>query len=196
MDTTLYLVVAAIILALIGYFIGTGKIHFKPSVMILMAAIILLPFALNAFIWLYVSSAPETVIPDVMGQPSEKAIEMLAENNLKGEVVGISFSKEPSGTVISQRPEAGRRVKEGRTVSLIASAAEDTAAVPNIVGRTSEEAFVALKEAGLTAGKVNYVYSESGEGYVTEQSPSAGNTVLMGSDVSMILMIKKVEGND
>jgi len=49
--------------------------------------------------------------PNIMGLSSEKAIELLAENNLKGEVIGISFSKEPSGTVISQRPEAGRTVK-------------------------------------------------------------------------------------
>jgi beta-lactam-binding protein with PASTA domain len=196
MDTTLYLVGAAIILALIGYLIGIGKILFRPSVIFLMAAIILLPFALNAFIWLYVTSAPETVIPDVLGLSSEKAIEMLAEDNLKGEVIGISFSKEPSGTIISQRPESGRKVKEGRTISLIASAAEATTAVPNIAGRTSEEAIAAIKEAGLNAGKINFVYSESGGGYVTEQSPSAGNTVLLGSEVSMTLMIKKEVSND
>lgn len=196
MDTTLYLVGAAVILALIGYLIGIGKIIFRPSVIALMAAIIILPFALNAFIWLYVSSAPETVIPDVMGLPSEKAAVMLAGNNLKSEVIGISFSKEPSGTVISQRPEAGRRAKEGRTINLIVSAAETTVAVPDIIGKTSEEAFAALREAGLIQGKMNYIYSESGEGRVTEQSPSAGNTVLKGSEVSMTFMVKKEESND
>ncbi|MFA5103841.1 MAG: PASTA domain-containing protein [Candidatus Margulisiibacteriota bacterium] len=196
MDTTLYLVGAAIILALIGYLIGIGKILFRPSVLFFMAAIIILPFAINAFIWLYVSSSPETVIPDVLGMPSEKAIEMLAENDLKGEVIGISFSKEPSGTIISQRPEAGRKVKEGRTINLIASAAETTTTVPNIIGKTSGEAVAVLKESGLNSGKVNYVYSESGQGYVTEQSPSVGNTVLVGSEVSMTLMIKKEGSND
>lgn len=196
MDTTLYLVGAAMILGLIGYLIGVGKILFKPSVLLIMAAIIILPFAINAFIWLYVSSAPEAVIPDVLGLPSEKAIEMLAEYNLKGEVIGISFSKEPSGTVISQRPEAGRTVKEGRTINLIVSASETTVAVPNITGKTSGEAFAALREAGLNTGSINFIYSESGGGYVTEQSPAAGNTVLKGSNVDMILMLKKEEIDD
>ncbi len=196
MDTALYLAGAAMILALIGYFIGIGKILLKPSVILLMAAIILVPFAINAFIWLYVSSAPETVIPDVLGLPSERAMVMLAGNNLKGDVIGISFSNEPSGTVISQRPEAGRRVKEGRTINLIVSAAETTVAVPDTVGKTREEAFAALKEAGLMPGKISYIYSESGEERVIEQSPAAGNTALKGSEVSMTLLMKKEENND
>jgi eukaryotic-like serine/threonine-protein kinase len=196
MDATLYLVGAAAVLAVMGYLIGIGRISFRPAILLLMAVILLLPFALNAFIWLYVSSAPETVIPDVMGLPSEKAIVALASNNLKGEVIGITFSKEPSGTVISQRPEAGKRVKEGRTVNLIVSATETTVAVPDLVGKTREEALSILKDSGLNPGKVNFIYSESGEGYVTEQSPSAGNTVLKGSDVSVTFMIKKEESND
>jgi serine/threonine-protein kinase len=191
MDITLYLAGAAVLLAVIGYLIGIGRIAFRPAVLLIMAMIVLFPFALNAFIWIYVSSSPETVIPDVMGLPSEKAIVMLAANNLKGEVIGISFSKEPSGTVISQRPEAGRRVKEGRTINLIVSAAETTVEVPNLVGKTREEALAALKEAGLNPGKVNFIYSDSGEGYVTEQTPAAGNTVLKGSDVSVTFMIRK-----
>ncbi len=196
MDTTLYLIGAAIILAFIGYLIGIGKLLLKPPVMILMAAIIIIPFAINAFIWLYVSSAPETVIPDVLGLPSEKAIEMLEGNNLKGEVIGISFSNEPSGTVISQRPEAGRKVKEGRTINLIVSAAETTVSVPDIVGKTKDEAAAILESSGLILGKINYIYSESGEGYVTEQSPAAGNTVLKGSEVSLVLLVKREESND
>ena len=195
METTLYLVAAAVILAVVGYMIGLGKIIFRPSLLIVMAVILILPFALNLFIWFYASSTPETTIPNVMGMASEKAIETLQDNGLDGEVIGVSFSKEPSDTVISQRPQAGKKVKEGRTISLIVSAAETTVTVPDVAGKTSEEASSMLKDYGLIVGKINYIYSEAGRGTVTEQSPSAGNTVLKGSEVSLTVMIRKEEND-
>lgn len=195
METTFYLIAAAVILGFIGYMIGIGKILLKPSVLLGMAVILLLPFALNFFIWYYASSTPETVIPDVMGMTSEKAIEQLQDSGLDGEVIGVSFSKEPSGTVISQRPAAGKRVKEGRTISLIVSAAETTVTVPDVVGKTSEEAASVLSSYGLTIGKVNYIYSDSGNGIITEQSPSSGNIAMKGSEISVTIMTRKEEND-
>ena len=121
MEMTSYFLVAAAVFVLVGYLIGKGTIPVRPSVVLILIFILALPFLINAFIWFYAGSTPETSTPNVMGLASDRAVEKLRDEGLNGEVIGVSFSKEPSGTVISQQPEAGRRVKTGRTVNLIVS---------------------------------------------------------------------------
>lgn len=186
------LLIAITILFLLALFLIFGRISLKTIIFVILF-ILVLPFLFQAFIWVYVNSTPETVIPNVMGLPKEEAISILEKHNLKGEVIGVSFSKEPNGTVISQRPEAGRKVKEGRIINLIVSINESTVEVPNIVGKTTEEAYYILKESGLKPGNVTFIYSEGGQGYIIEQNPSAGNTVQKGTEINVKILVKPNE---
>lgn len=185
MEITFYLALAAVIFAVIGYLIGAGKISLRPSTWLVMFIIIALPFLLNLLIWLYAGTTPETNVPDVMGLQSNAAISKLEEANLEGEIAGVSFSNKPGGTVISQLPEAGRRVKIGRIIGLIVSASESSINVPNLIGKTSDEAQSMLSPYGLVIGQVMAQSSSVAPGIIIEQSPAPGSVAHKGSGITI-----------
>jgi eukaryotic-like serine/threonine-protein kinase len=140
-----------------------------------------------------VSRGPQQVeVPGVVGQSLESAQATLEDAGLVGEVV----SEEPSddfpepGTVIGQDPGEGDQIEEGGSVALTVSSGPATTTVPNLICNTPEEAQGQLEEAGLE-------YSEGGsrpstecggeEGVVIEQRPDDGETVEIGSTVTVAL---------
>jgi len=198
MGIDLFLLLFILLALIFVYLVVIGKLSIKPFsiLLVIIASAILIPIALNAFIWLYVSSSPETVIPNVMGMSKEEAINLLQKNNLKGEVIGVAFSNSPSGTVVSQRPEAGKRVKEGRVISLILSISENTVKVPDLLGKATDEAYYLIKNSGLVPGKISYVYSDNGQGLIIEQNPSPGTSVQKGTEVSVKVLTKQNDGEE
>jgi len=65
----------------------------------------------------------------------------------------------PDGYVISQQPEAGMPVKEGRVINLMVSKGGEVVAVPQLSGFTRANAEVQITNALLTLGKVEEQYS-------------------------------------
>jgi len=190
-DLVIYFMLSAVALTVIGYFIGAGRISLKPATLLVMLFILMLPVALNMFIWLYSGTIPELLTPNVLGMPGQAAIETLEASGLKGEIAGISFSKEPGGNVISQQPEGGKRVKSGRLVKLIISARERSVTVPDLKGKTSSEAEAVLSSFGLNVGQIFSSPSDDSPGAVIDQSPRAGEVVSLGSNVSITVTVGK-----
>ncbi|MCX5749681.1 MAG: PASTA domain-containing protein [Candidatus Saganbacteria bacterium] len=188
-DLVIYFMLSAVALAVIGYFIGAGKISLKPVTLLVMFLILVLPVGLNLFIWIYSGTIPEVFVPDVLGSPGSDAVAVLEKTGLKGEIAGISFSKEPGGTVISQQPEGGKKVKAGRLVKLIISARERSVTVPNLIGKTSTEAESILISFGLNIGQVFESPGDGTLGIVTDQKPAVGEVVSLGSNVSVTITV-------
>lgn len=168
----------------------------SPQIIIpVVIALIVVP-ALAGYIYvIYFDSLPDVIVPDLKGWPVSSAQEKLQVLNLRGRAAGtISETDIPLGCIVSQRPEAGRRVKLGRLVNFLTSSGERTVPVPNLLGQTAEQAGTALLEKGLLAA-VSYEYSQGVDpGLVVGQSPLPGE--LLGTGSSVEVTVSTVEGGD
>ena len=95
------------------------------------------------------------------------------------------------GTVLSQDIAQGTKVDKGTTVNVVVAGEEDNNSalveVPNVVGKTENEAVNALKKAELEFRK-NYKYSDSvAAGTVISQDPANGESVEKGTTVTIVI---------
>ena len=125
-------------------------------------------------------------MPDVINLPYETAFNMLAG---KGFVVNKleSYSNTVAkGYVISQSPVAEQKVIVGSTVTVTVSLGKEdtTVRVPNLMGRTEDEAVAILIENNLAVGNIGQMNSETvPEGQVCYQSYSYGAFVERGTAI-------------
>lgn len=105
----------------------------------------------------------------------------------------------PSGSVISQSPEAGSMVAPGSTVNVVISTGageagaeipEGSVAVPNIIGLTETQAKTALTASGLSWSSITEEKSDSvAAGLVISQSVEPDSVVSGGSSVDFVLSL-------
>jgi serine/threonine-protein kinase len=157
--------------------------------------IILLPIPIGYLYYIYVDSLPELTVPDLAGLKYERAVEKLREIQLEGKKVGEVFDmKYLEGRVVSQRPEAGRKVKIGRMVNLLTSSGKRKVNVPNLLGRPEVHAQAVLAAEGLVVGEVSRDFTpELDADIVLSQNPLPGEEVDLGSIVSLTISSQSQE---
>ena len=117
----------------------------------------------------------------------EEAEAKLAKYDLeieKGETVKASEQYE-EGQISSQEPEAGSKVKEGSTIVVDVVEKIKSGKVPNLEGKTFQEAVEALDEAGYKLGRVEKEKSNLPKDTVTKTSPEAGEKLKKGEEVKL-----------
>jgi serine/threonine-protein kinase len=127
-------------------------------------------------------------VPSVVGLTQQQA-QVQLEN--AGFEVGDVLSKRgnaPRGQVLAIEPAAGQTVALPRTVTLTVSGGPVTITIPNVLGRTQEEARSALEQLGLSVVAVT-IDSLAFEpaGVVTSQSPAAGASVVAGTGIRLMV---------
>jgi serine/threonine-protein kinase len=138
----------------------------------------------GATVTMYVSSGPEQVqVPDVRGQSYDDATATLDDDGFKWRRVEQESDK-PAGTVISQDPPGGSLKPKGARITLYVAKEAQTVDVPDVTGKTEDEAIATLFAAGL-ASKPTYqpVTDPNQDGKVIDQKPKAGKKVKRGSQV-------------
>jgi serine/threonine-protein kinase len=135
----------------------------------------------------YVSSGPqEATVPDVTGESQATATATLAAAGLKVSASKREVAEPAAGTVISQSPAAGSRVRAGSTVVIVVAQAQAKTAVPNVVGQSEVQAISTLTGAGFEATTVTRATAEEAKvGVVLEQSPAAGRKLAKGATVTI-----------
>lgn len=132
------------------------------------------------------SGAKTVTVPNVLGYTQEDATDELRSLNL-GVKTSSGYSDEyEEGEVMSQTPSGGLQVEEGYEVEIQISRGPEpvkTTTVPDLKGRTREEAEKLLEEAGLV-GVASEASNDAEEGTVFEQSPAKGEEVEEGSTVT------------
>jgi serine/threonine-protein kinase len=84
----------------------------------------------------YVHSA-ETKVPGVIGMKDTEAMNVLEQAGFKPMISDTSFGLDfAAGTIFLQKPDAGKLVKEGRTVYLFISGGEKVVLVPMLTGKS------------------------------------------------------------
>ena len=87
------------------------------------------------------SNGESFVLPDVQGADVFQAFNTLEKEGMNLNVQTHYFDNYPLGTVVSQEPKGGIRVKRGRTVYLVINVAEQALIkMPDVTGMKYEEA--------------------------------------------------------
>ena len=152
--------------------------------------LVLLLLAAAAFAgwWVYsqiqeqLDASEPVAVPNVEGIERELAVERIERAGLEAEVQEEASSDVEPNFVISQSPDAGARIAQGETVTIVVSTGPRLVQVPRVVGLTFEEAIEVLEDAGLDWRRVN-VFSEREEGIVASQNPRADQEVEEGTEV-------------
>jgi beta-lactam-binding protein with PASTA domain len=135
-----------------------------------------------------ISRGPQLVqIPNVRGQSEERARARLRGLGLVVDSDRQYHDKVPQGDVIDQNPRGGTTIEVGKTVTLTVSRGKPPVEVPDLVGRTEEEAGALVTGAGL-ALRVTEEFSDTvPRGNVISQAPKAQTIVRKGDTVSIVL---------
>jgi serine/threonine-protein kinase len=120
---------------------------------------------------------PPVAVPDVQGQTQDQAQPILKQQGLESKTSYVLSDSVPAGAVISQRPYAGKVVRQGRLVDLAVSNGPKSVKVPNLVGQSLSQAQDLLKQSYLQAGEIKRQASDQVSDTVLEQSVAAGTTV-------------------
>lgn len=93
--------------------------------------------------------------------------------------------KEP-GIILSQSPEAGSKITEGSTVTLVVAASEKDITMPNVYGLTLEMAEQTLKQSELSIFKAMKINSDTvEEGKVIYTDPKASSIVSGDQEITI-----------
>lgn len=168
------------------------KRKFRVRYMILLASIVLVAASL---IWI-LSRTPATIaIPDVTGKTVAEAKETLKKANFEiGDEKSEASEKVEEGRIIRTDPDAGTGRKEGTKINLVVSSGKQSFQLSNYIGRKSTDVIAELKQKKVPENLIKIEEeesSESEEGTVLRQSPSAGTTYDLSKASTITLTIAK-----
>ena len=128
-------------------------------------------------------------LPQIEGMGVVKALELLGEREIPLRVAGRVFSDEvPVNHVVSQSPPGGRRIRVGRTVSLVLSSGSREVKIPQVVGENLSRAETLIRIKGLRVGAVGRLFDPDRPiDEVLGLWPPAGETVRRGDPVTFLV---------
>lgn len=121
-------------------------------------------------------------LPNVIGLSQEEAIRLL--NGFTVTIQRAPDANIPKDRIASQLPLPASKVQKGSAVTLtISDGVGDTIVPVDLVGKTLEEARIALASAGLVISKTQPLDSNQSPGVILQSDPVPGTTVPAGSGV-------------
>ncbi|RYL95382.1 Stk1 family PASTA domain-containing Ser/Thr kinase [Sporolactobacillus sp. THM7-4] len=140
---------------------------------------------------LFVSIGPETVkMENYVGYDREPLANSLKDQGYKDIIWHeVESTTVPEGQIIRQNPAAGKDIVPSDTVlELTVSSGKPRVSVPDLTGKTRDEADRLLQSIGLSADFVTGDFSDQiDKGKVIDQDPASGNEISKGSTVIVSL---------
>jgi beta-lactam-binding protein with PASTA domain/tRNA A-37 threonylcarbamoyl transferase component Bud32 len=127
---------------------------------------------------------PDQQVPDVIGDNKDSAADQLRALGLQVKFKAAD-SDENKDDVIAVSPDVGSMVKAGSVVTLTFS--KGPKALPNVVGKTQDQATQILEAAGFKVDPVPDNSSTEPQGTVTQMSPPAGTPQNAGSTITILV---------
>jgi eukaryotic-like serine/threonine-protein kinase len=121
-----------------------------------------LVWLIMAYLKHYTLHGQSIIVPDFVGISTDKLDENTSKNNLTYLIVDsiYDFTK-PKGTVVSQEPYPGAKVKQNRTVYItVVAKMPEQVSVPNVIDLSLRQAMSMLETYGLRVGRLEYIPSE------------------------------------
>lgn len=131
-----------------------------------------------------------SAMPDVCGLGYEDAANRLKERGFGNVVAMKVVSTSAVGTVLEQIPQSGAAFTPGQSVELTISGGSTM--VPELTGRSREDAIELILESGLSEASAIFVEtSDPGQiGQVLAQTPASGAMTVLGSPVTLTIGIE------
>ncbi|MER5871725.1 Stk1 family PASTA domain-containing Ser/Thr kinase [Streptomyces sp. NPDC002044] len=157
---------------------------------LLVIAGVLLALGLGTGVW-YINAGQFTQVPNVLGKSEQQAKAQLSAAGLGVKRVERKFSEAfDRGTVMNSDPAGGRRIRGNGAVTLTVSRGPEVVSVPNLKGRTLEQARAELTRAGLAPGVVAQAFSQDvAQGSVIASDPAGGER--RAPDTAVALVVSK-----
>jgi serine/threonine-protein kinase len=121
-------------------------------------------------------------VPDVEGMTEKLAVQSIEDAGLQDNVVREAHEDVQAGLVFEQEPQPGDRIEKGNFVTIRVSTGKPKTTVPDVVGRSRDDAVAALVDADLKANVVG-VNSNEPVDQVLAQGMKAGTEVVVGTTV-------------
>ncbi|HEY3050221.1 MAG TPA: Stk1 family PASTA domain-containing Ser/Thr kinase [Gaiellaceae bacterium] len=128
------------------------------------------------------SSSGTVSVPNVVPMREDLAVAKLNEKGLGATVHRQPHETVKIGLVFEQGTAPGVRLDKGSAVDIFVSTGPPKVEVPDVMGKSRDDAIAALTEAKLKY-KVLTVFSKEDAGTVVAQSPTGGRIVTQGSIV-------------
>ncbi|WP_300757455.1 PASTA domain-containing protein [uncultured Brachyspira sp.] len=153
-------------------------------------------------VFVIVKSGGESfVLPDVQGKEVFQAFNTLEKEGMNLNIQTHYFNNYPLGTVVSQEPKGGIKVKRGRTVYLVINVAEQALVkMPDVTGIKYEEALSIITNDILSTmtnvtilPKVEINDSLYENDIVVSQIPAAEDVVSMNTEIILTVNNKKTQ---
>ena len=133
-------------------------------------------------------------VPDVVGKSEAEAKVILEAEGFKMQKQLQESDSVEKGNVISQNPLGATTAAQGSDVTVVISSGTsvEQISMPDLTGKTEEEAKVVIEEEGLVIGTVSEEDSDTvDKGKVISQSPAAGGNVDKGTTVDLKISLGK-----
>lgn len=131
------------------------------------------------------TAATEYIIPTVTNKKLEEAIGIAQLRGFEISVDEYKPSDIDEGTVLEQSPAAGTNAKQGDTISVTVSSGSDYVTVPDLTGRTLQDATDLVWGMDLQLGVPQYVTSDLPYGQIVRQEPVAGTSTFAGDKIEI-----------
>lgn len=174
---------------------GMRSGYLVKNLIAMLVVVILLLASTWIGLYFYTRHGESISVPDLEGKQVNDARYILERAHLQMVVSDSGYNKKmPPGSVLSQFPVAGSRVKDGRIIYIVInSLSSPTIPLPDIADNSSlREAEVKLKIMGFKLGAVEYVDGEKDWVYSVK---AGGKSVFKGDRVSINQPIVLVVGN-
>jgi beta-lactam-binding protein with PASTA domain len=137
----------------------------------------------------WLGSGRYTDVPSVLLKDAATAEALLAEAGLDVDYADPAYSETVAkDLVLTSDPEPTSRIREGSEVTLVMSLGPERYAVPDLRGKTVEEANAALSELTLVAGAISEAYSEDvPQGQIVSQSLEPNASVKRETPVDYVV---------
>ena len=134
-----------------------------------------------------VSKGKEIVeMPTVVGKKQDEAEQQLKDLGLKVEIVEENNDKVEAGYVIKQEPVEGEEVAGKSTVKIYVSKGVKMVTVPNLIGKSLEEAKKLIEEAELTLEAViTETDTTKNDNTIIKQTLEASKEVEVGTEITI-----------
>jgi len=132
-------------------------------------------------------------LPDVTGTGVEAARTTLADAGLEVTVAEEYSDTVAAGTIIRVEPRAEEgNWRPGDAITIVSSLGPQLFEVPDVTGRTRDQAIAALREAGFTPGSVGFPWNIAVDALtqVRSQSPAGGTWRVKGTTVELTIDVR------
>ena len=156
-------------------------------VLSLIAAVLVLASLTVGIVFVVRQVGSSAMAPDVVGMMAEDGQEMAEREGLMWQQTDINHDSLPTGTIISQIPEANKPMRKGDSLLVTVSLGPANSAMPDMYGLAYEDAVQRLNTRGFGSIVAVKTVSTSPAGTVLSQIPLAGDPFTVGQTVELTI---------